>query len=146
MKGVIVSPVDMKARQGLDIRPGDIVKVHQRIVEGKDKEGKDKVRLQVFEGLVLTRKHGSEPGAMITVRKVASGVGVEKTFPLYSPMIDKIELVRRAKVRRAKLYYIRDQVARETKRKLRRLITLQGGVAESTEAAELVGATSTKEE
>lgn len=121
-KGISISPVDVEKRKNLDIKPGDTLKVWQRIVEGKDKSGKPKVRLQLFEGLVLARKHGVEPGAMITVRKVASGVGVEKTFPLYSPMIEKMEVARRAKVRRAKLYYIREKVSREMRRKLRRMI------------------------
>ena len=78
------------------------------------------VRRQAFEGMVLAVKHGTEAGATFTVRRVASGVGVEKIFPLYSPMIDKIEIVKRSRVRRAKLYYIRDKVARESRRQLRR--------------------------
>ncbi len=111
---VKISPVDMKDRASLGIRAGDTARVWVKIEE------KGKVRLQVFEGLVLAVKHGTEPGATFTVRKVASGVGVEKIFPLYSPIIDKIEIVKRAKVRRAKLYFIRDKVAREVKRVLRR--------------------------
>lgn len=111
--GIIISPVDMAARQKLDLKAGDTVRVWQKIQE------KGKTRLQVFEGLVLARKHGCEAGATFTVRRVASGVGVEKIFPLYSPLIDKIEIVRRAKVRRAKLYYIREKVAREIRRQMR---------------------------
>lgn len=111
---VKISPVDMEARKTLDLRPGDTVRVFQKIEE------KGKYRLQAFEGLVLARKHGREAGATFTVRRVASGVGVEKIFPLYSPMIDRIEIVKRAQVRRAKLYYIRDKVAREARRQLRR--------------------------
>jgi large subunit ribosomal protein L19 len=110
-----VSPVKVEERKNLDIRAGDVVRVHQKIKE------KGKVRLQVFEGLVLARKHGTEPGATFTVRAVLQGIGVEKIFPLYSPMIDKIEIVRRSKVRRAKLYYIRDKVAREQRRQLRKM-------------------------
>ena len=110
---VIISPVNMEDRRKIGIRPGDTVRVWQKIQE------KDKVRLQAFEGLVLARKHGNEAGATFTVRKVTSNVGVEKIFPLYSPMIDKIEIVRRAKVRRAKLYYIREKVAREIKRQMK---------------------------
>ena len=105
----------MAARKSLDIRPGDTVRVFQKI-----EEEKGKYRLQVFEGLILARKHGTEAGATFTVRKVTSGVGVEKIFPLYSPMIDRVEVVKRARVRRAKLYYIRDKVAREARRQLRR--------------------------
>ena len=109
-----VSPVDMEARKNLDLRPGDTVRVHQKIEE------KGKTRIQIFEGLVLARKHGSEAGGTFTVRRVSSGVGVEKIFPLYSPMIDKIEITKRSRVRRAKLYYIREKVAREARRQLRR--------------------------
>ena len=94
---VKTSPVDMEARKALDLRPGDTVRVFQKIEE------KGKYRLQAFEGLVLARKHGREAGATFTVRRVASGVGVEKIFPLYSPMIDRIEIVKRSQVRRAKL-------------------------------------------
>lgn len=112
---VKTSPVDMAARKALDVRPGDTVRVFQKI-----EEEKGKYRIQAFEGLVLARKHGTEAGATFTVRKVSSGVGVEKIFPLYSPMIDKVEIVKRARVRRAKLYYIRDKVAREARRQLRR--------------------------
>lgn len=108
-----VSPVNMDERKKLDIRAGDTVKVSQKIKEG------EKTRLQVFEGLVLARKHGSEAGATFTVRRIASGVGVEKIFPLYSPMIDKVEIVKRAKVRRAKLYHIRKKVAKEISREMR---------------------------
>lgn len=111
---VVISPVDIAARKNLDIRPGDTVRVMQKIKEG------NKFRLQAFEGLVLARKHGTEPGATFTVRKVSSGVGVEKIFPLYSPMIEKVDVVKRARVRRAKLYFIREKVAREARRQLRR--------------------------
>ncbi len=113
--GVIISPVNMEDRKNLGVRAGDTVRVHQKI---KDKE---KTRLQVFEGLVLGRKHGNEAGATFTVRKVVDGIGVEKIFPLYSPLIDKIEIVKRSKVRSAKLYYIREKVAREIKRQMRRM-------------------------
>jgi len=111
---VTISPVNMESRKGLDLRPGDTVRVSQKIEE------KGKFRIQIFEGLVLARKHGTEAGATFTVRRVASGVGVEKVFPLYSPMIDKIEIVKRARTRRSKLYYIREKVAREARRQLRR--------------------------
>jgi large subunit ribosomal protein L19 len=115
------SPVDIEARKKLGIKAGDTVRVTQRIVERdmKDKEKKEKVRLQAFEGLVLARKHGDEAGGTFTVRKIASGVGVEKIFPLYSPMIDKIEIIRTAQVRRSKLYYIRDKAAKEVKKHMK---------------------------
>lgn len=113
--GIPVSPVNMEDRKKLGIKSGDTVRVHQKI------QDKGKTRLQVFEGLVLARKHGDEAGATFTVRKVVDGIGVEKIFPLYSPLIDKIEVVRRSKVRRAKLYYIREKVAREIRRQMRRM-------------------------
>ena len=84
-----------------DIKPGDTVKVYQKIKE------KDKERLQAFEGIVLARKHGKGISATITVRRVVSGIGVEKIFPIHSPIIEKIEVLKRSKVRRAKLYYLR---------------------------------------
>jgi len=112
---ITISPVNVDERKKLDLRAGDTVKVWQKIKEG------DKTRLQAFEGLVLSRKHGSEPGATFTIRKVTSGVGVEKIFPLYSPTIDKIEVLRRAMVRRAKLYHIRDKAAKEISRQMRRV-------------------------
>lgn len=112
---VKISPVNMEDRKKLGIRAGDTVRVWQKIRE------KDKTRLQVFEGLVLAKKHGSEPGATFTVRRVASGVGMEKIFPLYSPMIEKIEIVKRSKVRRSKLYYIREKAAKEIRRQMRHM-------------------------
>lgn len=129
LNGVTVSPVNMEERKALGIRPGDTVRVHQKIEE------KGKTRLQVFEGVVLARKHGDEPGATFTVRKVASGVGVEKIFPLYSPLIDKIEIIKRSKVRRAKLYFIRDKVAREIKRQMRRFTQVTLGTESEIEVA-----------
>lgn len=116
-----VSPVDMEARKNLDLRPGDTVRVWQKI-----EEEKGKFRLQAFEGLVLARKHGTEAGATFTVRRVLSGVGVEKVFPLYSPMVDKVEVIKRSRVRRAKLYYIREKVSREARRQLRRTRLIGG--------------------
>ncbi len=130
MTGVNVSPVNMDERKKLGIRAGDTVRVHQKIVDDKGKS-----RIQVFEGLVLARKHGDEPGATFTVRKVASGVGVEKIFPLYSPMIDKLEIVKRAKVRRAKLYHIREKVNREIKRQMRRMSLVSMATESGAEAA-----------
>lgn len=129
MAGVQTSPVNMEERKNLGIKAGDTVRVHQKI------QDKGKTRIQIFEGLVLARKHGNEPGATFTVRKVASGVGVEKIFPLYSPMIDKLEIVKRAKVRRAKLYYIREKVAREIKRQMRRMSLVSMSTESGAEAA-----------
>lgn len=83
-----------------DFRPGDTVRVHVKVVEGT------RERIQVFEGVVIRRK-GSGISETFTVRKISYGVGVERTFPVHSPRIDKIEVARRGKVRRAKLYYLR---------------------------------------
>ena len=113
MANKVISPVKIEERQKLDLRSGDTIRVWQKIQE------KGKTRLQAFEGLVLARKHGKEAGGTFTVRRVASGVGVEKIFPLYSPMIDKIEVVKRSKVRQAKLYHIREKAAKEIRRQMR---------------------------
>jgi large subunit ribosomal protein L19 len=128
LQGVATSPVQMADRVNLGIKPGDTVKVHQKIVD------KGKTRIQIFEGVVLARKHGNEPGATFTVRKVSSGVGVEKIFPLYTPLIEQIEIVKRAKVRRAKLYYIREKVAREIKRQMRRMSLVSMSTESETDA------------
>jgi large subunit ribosomal protein L19 len=129
LQGVTTSPVNMEDRKNLGIKAGDTVRVHQKI------EDKGKYRVQIFEGLVLVRKHGNEPGATFTVRKVVDGIGVEKIFPLYSPLIDKIEIIRRSKVRRAKLYYIREKVAREIKRQMRRMRLMDASTESGIEAA-----------
>ncbi|MFA6078018.1 MAG: 50S ribosomal protein L19 [Candidatus Paceibacterota bacterium] len=126
---VKLSPVDVEARKKLDIRAGDTVRVWTKI---KEKDGK--TRLQGFEGIILSRKHGLESGSMFTVRRVASGVGVEKIFPLYSPSIDKVEIIRRAKVRRAKLYYVREKAAKEIKRKMRSELYKGIPIGKETEA------------
>ena len=83
------------------IKAGDFVRIYQRIKEG----GKE--RTQMFEGIVIARKHGNEIGATITVRKEISGIGVEKIFPIYSPTIEKIEILKEGKRKRARLYYLR---------------------------------------
>lgn len=111
----VITPIKTEERVKLGIKPGDTVRVHQKIVE------KGKTRVQMFEGLVIAVKHGTEPGATFTVRATMSGIGVEKIFPLYAPFIEKIEIVRRSKVRRAKLYFIREKVAREVRRQLRNM-------------------------
>lgn len=91
----------------LSLKPGMIVKVHQ-VVRELNAKGEEKERIQIFEGIVLAVKHGKEKGATVTVRKDAKGYGVEKIFPLYSPVVEKIELVRAMKVRQARPYYLRD--------------------------------------
>jgi large subunit ribosomal protein L19 len=127
--GIIISPINMESRKRLGLRSGDTVSVHQKI------QDKGKTRIQIFEGFVLARKHGTEPGATFTVRKISDGIGVEKIFPLYSPMIDKIEITRRSKMRRAKLYYIREKVAREIKRQMRRMKMMAAATESGVEAA-----------
>ncbi|MBD3238072.1 MAG: 50S ribosomal protein L19 [Candidatus Moranbacteria bacterium] len=85
------------------IKAGDLVRVKKRVTEG------EKQRIQVIEGTVIAHKHGNEPGATITVRKNASGVGVEFIFPIHSPLIQEIKILKRTKVRRAKLYFLRQR-------------------------------------
>ena len=151
----VISPVNIEERKKLDIRSGDTVKVTQKIVERDKKTGKPKTRLQDFEGLCLAVKHGKEAGATITLRKVASGVGVERIFPLYSPMIEKIEVVKRSKVRRAKLYHIREKAAKEVRRQMRNIQNLPdveeasetpAEAAEEPEAASTQDSSEPKEE
>jgi len=88
-----------------DFRPGDLIRVHERLSEGREREGRAE-RIQVFEGLVL-KKSGSGSSKMFTVRKISSGIGVEKTYPIHSPKIEKIELVKKYRVRQARPYYLR---------------------------------------
>ncbi len=108
-----MTPVNLAQRKNLGLKAGATVRVHQKIEE------KGKTRVQVFEGLVLAVRGGTSNGAMFTVRKVASGVGMEKIFPLYSPTIDKIEILRQSDVRRGKLFFVRDKATREVRRKMR---------------------------
>ena len=98
-----------------DLKPGMTVRVHQKITEIGPKG--EKQRVQVFEGIILAHKHGKEAGSTITVRKISEGIGVEKIFPLNSPNVLKIEPIKQARVRQAKLYYLRDSKKRlkETK-------------------------------
>lgn len=95
-----------------DIHPGDTVRIHQKIKEG------DKERIQIFEGVVIAKKHGKGISATITVRKAIEGVGVERIIPIHSPSIGKIEVVKSAKIRRSKLYYLR--TAKGTKARLKK--------------------------
>jgi large subunit ribosomal protein L19 len=117
-------PTEVQNRKDFDVRAGDTVKVNLKIQE------KGKTRIQTFQGLVLARKHGTENGGTITVRKVSNGVGVERIFPLYSPNIESIEVVRRAKVRQSKLYFLRDAVAKTMRYKLRRITDLGKSTAD----------------
>lgn len=125
------SPVNIEDRKNLKVASGDTIRVWSKIIE------KGKTRLQAFEGLVLARKHGTESGAMITVRKVANGVGVERIFPLYSPNIDRIEVIKKSRAGRSKLYYVREKAARDIRRKMKSTMVLadKGIVAEEKEEA-----------
>lgn len=108
-----------------DITPGETVRVSSKIVEG----GKE--RIQVFQGVVIRVRRGGA-GASFTVRHVAYGIGVERTFPLYSPLVEKVEIVRQGKVRRAKLYYLRGLSGKAARKKIKRV---EGKKKEILEAA-----------
>jgi large subunit ribosomal protein L19 len=120
------------ARKSLDLRSGDTVRVHQKIQE------KGKTRIQIFEGLVIARKHGTEAGATFTVRRNQGGYGVEKIFPLYSPVIDKIEISKRSQVRKAKLYHVRRKAAKEITKRMRMAMISISDAVEAAPAAEEV--------
>lgn len=97
-------------------KPGMVVKVHQKIKETNTK-GEEKERIQIFEGIIIALRHGGEAGATITVRKVSDGVGVERIYPIHSPVIDHIEIVREYQVRRARLNYLEGDFKRRMKEK-----------------------------
>ena len=115
-----LTPVKKADRTKIKFSSGDTVRVWVKIPE------KGKFRLQAFEGLVLARKHGEEIGATFTVRKVASGVGVERIFPLFSPMIDSIEVTKRSGARRSKLYYVREKAVRDIRKKMKSVRVVAG--------------------
>jgi len=120
----IASLVEIKKNPKIpDIAPGDTVRVSSRIVEG----GKE--RIQVFQGVIIQMRRGGS-GANFTVRHVAFGIGVERTFPLYSPLIEKVEVVRHGKVRRAKLYYLRGLSGKKARRKIKRVDRKVKAIAE----------------
>lgn len=113
MAAIKLAKINKAERESLDMKTGDTVKVHQKIQE------KGKTRIQIFEGMVLAKKHGKENGGTFTVRKVSAGYGVERIFPILSPNIDKIEVTRRAKVSKSKLYYIRKKAAKEISKRMK---------------------------
>src|ERR1035437_3958822 len=122
------SPVDIEERKKLNFKAGDTISVSSKILDEKGKS-----RFQAFEGIVLARKHGKEAGATFTVRKVASGVGVERIFPLYSPMIGKIEITKKAHARRSKLYYIRTKAVKDVRKKMRSVTNQEEVLEEAPE-------------
>lgn len=124
-----------KSKNYPEFKTGDIVKVHRRIKEG------EKERVQIFEGIIIAKKGGQSSSPMITVRKVSSGVGVELVLPVYSSSIDKIEVVKKAKVKRSKLYYIRDKSAKSLRLKYKDIAKF--GASEEPVKEEIV---ETKEE
>lgn len=142
----VITSVNTEGRAKLGIRPGDTVRVVQNIMEIKKGRGTDKkektiksARKQDFEGLVLAVKHGTEAGATFTVRATMSGVGVEKTFPLYSPAIDSIEIIKRSNIRRAKLYFIREKAAKAVRRQLRNARMMNMKSDEEIVSEEVIG-------
>jgi len=137
--GIVISPINVEERQKLVLKAGDTVRIWQKVKEKvteKDKT-KERMRLQAFEGLILACKHGKEAGATFTVRKVIDGIGVEKIFPLYSPMIDKIEVLKRTKVRRAKLYHIREKAAKEIKKQMKNMAMNKDELSETQSETEV---------
>ena len=113
-----LTSVNVEERKKLDFNAGDTVRVWSKVLDEKGK-----TRLQAFEGIVLARKHGAEIGGTFTVRKVASGVGVERIFPLYSPSVDKIEITKKSRARKSKLYYVRAKAVKDVRRKLRSVVS-----------------------
>ena len=103
LSGVVISPVNMEERKTLGIKAGDTVRVHQKI------QDKGKTRIQIFEGLVIRTDRKDSLTSAITVRRIASGVGVEKSFLLHSPLVEEVEVVKRSKVRRKYLSYMRNR-------------------------------------
>ena len=110
---LVEAPLIKKDR--MNFAPGDAVKVHVKVVEG------EKERVQVFEGIVI-RKRGEGARASFTVRRVSYGVGVERTFPIHSPRVEKIVVVRHGKIRRAKLYYLRERTGKSARIREKRIL------------------------
>jgi large subunit ribosomal protein L19 len=128
-KAIIDFNLSQRTKKMPDFQSGDIVKIHRKIIEG-GKELK-----QVFGGIVIAIKGGQSSSPMITVRKVSKGVGVELILPVFSPNISKIEVVKRAKIRRAKLYYIRNKSSKSLKMKYKEISDIIVGDEPETEVA-----------
>jgi large subunit ribosomal protein L19 len=118
MTNALMASLQPQLGEGVpEIHPGDTVRVHQRITEGRNE------RIQVFQGVVIAMRGGTQPGATYTVRRTGShGVGVERTFPLHSKSVEKIEVLRQAKVRRAQLYYLRNLQGKAARLREKRFI------------------------
>jgi len=118
MTNALMASLQPELRPGFpDIASGDTVRVHQKITEGRNE------RIQVFQGVIIAMHGGKTPGASYTVRRIASnGVGVERTFPLYSTTVDKVEVLRKAKVRRAQLYYLRERQGKSARLREKRFV------------------------
>ena len=124
---LVMKMIDEQLKKNLpEIRPGYTVVVHQKIKEG------DKERIQTFQGLVIAQKHGSGISATITVRKISGGIGIEKIFPLHVPTIQKIEVTKKSKVRRAKLYYLRGKFGKQAKMKKTEAVVPEATLPEQT--------------
>ncbi|MCG2703674.1 MAG: 50S ribosomal protein L19 [Candidatus Omnitrophica bacterium] len=132
-EGRIVARKKSEKKSTVDFSPGDVVRVHVKIPE---EEGK--VRIQVFEGVVIG-KHGGGISRTFTVRRVSYGEGVERIFPLHSPMIDCIELVRKGKVRRAKLYYLKDRKGKKAKIEEKKEVNIEVNIEEKKEEIQTEG-------
>ncbi len=120
-----LSTVDVAERKALTFKSGDVLKVATKI-----KESDGKFRIQSFEGLCLARKHGTEAGATFTVRKMSGDVAVERIFPLYSPAVESIKIVRSNDVRKSKIYFVREKAAKETRKILK---TTKAKIAKNTD-------------
>ena len=116
---------DKAKNQKIDLKPGMTIRIHQKIKEVNLK-GEEKERIQYFEGMIISKKHGQEAGATITVRKISHGVGVEKIFPIHLPAITKIEVKKQAKVRRAKLGYLKQGYKKRLKETKVDLVEVRG--------------------
>ncbi len=109
-----LTTVNAAERKALTFKSGDVLKVATKV-----RESDGKFRIQSFEGLCLARKHGTEAGATFTVRKLSGDIAVERIFPLYSPAIDSIKVVRSNNTRKSKIYFVRTKAAKETRKKLK---------------------------
>ena len=126
-----------------DIRPGDVVRIHLKLPE-KTKKGGEKT--QVFEGLVIARKHGKGINSTFTVRKISDGVGVERIFPIFCPSITKIEIIKRSKVRRAKLYYMRKLSGKKARMKTKELLEVEWTAPKDKESKKVEPSEAPKEQ